>query len=246
MTQALKTAALGGFVGAIVALAGALGAVHMGWLSAADGATVHDYIMAHPEILVEAENKLQEQQDASDDAARQTAVDKIGLKRFFDPKVAFVVGPANARTTVVEFFDYNCPYCRASAPTVRRLFEAHGNVRFAFIEFPIKGAQSILAARAALAARNQQPDKYLALHFALMNEQNLVDEKTVYADAQKVGLDVAKLKADMGSPGVDYAIAASHNLAQAVGIDGTPAFIVDGRMREGALDDATLRELTKG
>lgn len=246
MTEALKTGAMGGLIGAVVTLAAALGAAHMGWLPATSGAAIHDYIIAHPEILVEAQNKLQEQQDASDDAERQTAVDKIGLKRFFDPRLAFVVGPANARTTVVEFFDYNCPYCRASAPTVRKLFEAHGNVRFAFIEFPIKGAQSTIAARAALAARKQQPDKYLAFHFALMSEQNIVDENTVYADAQKVGLDVAKLKADMRSPDVDYAIAASHNLAEAVGIDGTPAFIIDGRMREGALDDATLRQLTKG
>jgi protein-disulfide isomerase len=245
MTQALKLGALGGFVGAVVALSAALGAAHLGWLPTANGAAIRDYLMAHPEILVEATNKLQDQQDASDDAARQSAVEKIGLKRFFDPRLAFVVGPANAPTTLVEFFDYNCPYCRASAPTVRKLYESHRNVRFAFIEFPIKGPQSTLAARAALAAR-KQPDKYLAFHFALMNEQTLVDENTVYADAQKVGLDVGRLKTDMRSADVDYAIAASHNLAVAVGIDGTPAFIIDGSMREGALDDATLRELTKG
>lgn len=228
-----------------MALSAALGAAHLGWLTTTNSAAIHDYLIAHPEVLVEATNKLQEQQDASDDAARQSAVDKIGLKRFFDPRLAFVVGPANARTTVVEFFDYNCPYCRASAPTVRKLYEAHGNVRFALIEFPIKGPQSALAARAALAARKQQPDKYLAFHFALMNEQSLVDENMVYADAQKVGLDVARLKTDMRSAEVDYAIAAAHNLAEAVGIDGTPAFIIDGKMREGALDDATLQELTK-
>jgi len=246
MTQALKIGAVGGLVGAVVALAAALGAAHMGWLPATNNAAIHDYLMAHPEVLAEANNKLQDMQDAADDAARQSAVDKIGLKRFFDPRLAFVVGPANARTTIVEFFDYNCPYCRASAPAVRKLYEAHGNVRFALIEFPIKGPQSTLAARAALAARKQQPDKYLAFHFALMSERSIVDENIVYADAQKVGLDVDRLKVDMRSPDVDYAIAAAHNLAQAVGIDGTPAFIIDGSMREGALDEATLHQLTKG
>lgn len=246
MTQALKIGALGGLIGAVVTLAAALGAVHMGWLSATNTAAIHDYLMEHPEVLVEANNKLQAMEDAADDAARQSAVDKIGLRRFFDPRIAFVAGPANARTTIVEFFDYNCPYCRASAPTVRKLYEAHRNVRFALIEFPIKGPQSTLAARAALAARKQGPDKYIAFHFALMNEQRLVDENIVYSDAQRAGLDVGQLKTDMRSADVDYAIAASHHLAEAVGIDGTPAFIVDGKMREGALDDATLQQLTKG
>ena len=246
MIQAFKIGALGGLVGAVVALAAALGAAHFGWLPGTGDQAIHDYLMAHPEVLAEANNKLQDMQDAADDAARQTAVDKIGLKRFFDPRIAFLAGPANARTTIVEFFDYNCPYCRASAPAVRKLYEAHGNVRFALIEFPIKGPQSMLAARAALAARKQQPDKYLALHFALMNERSLIDENIVYADAQKVGLDIDRLKADMRSPDVDYAITASHNLAQAAGVDGTPAFIIDGTMREGALDVSTLHALTKG
>jgi protein-disulfide isomerase len=245
MFQALKIGAAGGVAGAILALAATLGAAQIGWLPTGNSAAIHDYLLAHPEVLVEANNKLQEEQDASDDAARQTAVDKIGLQRFFDPRLAFVVGPANARTTIVEFFDYNCPYCRASAPAVRKLYDSRASVRFAFIEFPIKGTQSTLAARAALAAR-KQPDKYLAFHFALMNEQGVVDENSVYADARKLGLNVSKLKADMQAPDVDYAIAASHNLAQAVGIDGTPAFIVDGKMREGAIDETTLKQLTKG
>src|SRR5262249_53781796 len=115
---------------------------------------------------------------------------------------------------------------------------------FAFIEFPIKGPESTIAARAALAAR-KQPDKYLAFHFLLMNEKELVDEDIVYADAQKAGLDVAKLKPDMQDHEVDSAIAAARNLAIAANIDGTPAFIVNGRVREGALDDADVRKLLK-
>src|SRR5580704_14895427 len=116
MTQHIRSAAAAGFVGAIVALAGAFGAAHFGWLPVASGSAIHDYLLAHPEVLVEASNKLQAQQDASNDSSRQTAVKKLGMKAFFNRQVAFVTGPANAKTTIVEFFDYNCPYCRVSLP----------------------------------------------------------------------------------------------------------------------------------
>ncbi len=244
MTQSFKTVAAAGLVGATIALGAAFSAVRLGWLPLTTEQTIHDYLLAHPEILVEASNKLQVQQEASDDAKRQAAVDKLGLKVFFDPRVAFVTGPANTKTTIVEFFDYNCPYCRASLPALKKFYETHKDARFAFIEFPIKGAQSTLAARAAVAAR-KQPDKYLAFHFALMSEENIVDEKLVYADAEKAGLDVNKLKADMKSPEIDLALATSHNLAQAIDIDGTPAFVVDGKIREGALDDGVLEQMTR-
>ena len=243
MKQSFTTAAAAGFAGAVIALASAYGAARLGWLPLTSGPAIHDYLLAHPEVLVEASNKLQAQQDASEDASRQAAVDKLGTKVFFDHRVAFVTGPTNAKTTIVEFFDYNCPYCRASLPAVKKFYDTHKDTRFAFIEFPIKGTQSTFAARAAVAARNQ-PDKYLAFHFALMGEENLVDANTVFADAQKAGLNVDKLKTDMKSSDVDLALAASHNLAQAIGIDGTPAFIVDGKIREGGLDDGTLKQMS--
>lgn len=246
MSQSWKIAAIGGAAGAVVSILIVVGAGALGLLPfKANGSEVHAYLLAHPDVLVEMTNKLQAQQDAGDDRARQVAVDKLGLKAFFDPRVAFVTGPANARTTVVEFFDYNCPYCRASIPAVKKFYENHKDVRFAFIEFPIKGPSSIVAARAAMAAR-KQPQKYVAFHFALMGQEGAVDESTVYAVARRTGLDVSRLRADMASPVVDIALARAHTLAQAAGIDGTPAFIVNGKIREGAIDDATLAQMTKG
>ncbi len=241
-----QSAVIGGCAGAALSLVCIVGAHALGLLPPArvSDDSMHAYLMSHPDVLVEMSNKLQAQQDESDDAVRQKAVDKLGLKAFFDPRVAFVTGPANARTTVVEFFDYNCPYCRASLPAVKKFYQTHRDARFAFIEFPIKGPKSVVASRAALAARNQ-PDKYVAFHFALMGEENVVDEQTVFADAQKAGLDIAKLKADMAASNIDLSLAASHTLAEAAHIDGTPAFIVDGKMREGAMDDATFAQMTK-
>ncbi|HEY1963210.1 MAG TPA: DsbA family protein [Rhizomicrobium sp.] len=208
-------------------------------------AQVRNYLLGHPQILADMSNRLQEQQAASDDTARQLAVHRLGPKPFFDSRFAFLMGPANAKTTFVEFFDYNCPYCRASLPSVRKFIADHQKTaRFAFIEFPIKGAASTVASRAAIAAR-KQPDKYLAFHFLLMGEEDLVDENTIYADARKAGIDVGKLKADMRNPSVDSAIADAHSLAAASKIDGTPAFIINGNVREGAVDDATVRRMLK-
>ena len=237
---------IGGCAGAVVALslifcARALGVAPF---AAVDGSAMHAYLLAHPDVLVAMTNKLQAQQDEDQDNARQAAVDKLGLKAFFDPHVAFVTGPANARTTVVEFFDYNCPYCRASVPAMRKFYQTHQDARFAFIEFPIKGPLSTVAARAAMAAR-LQPDKYVAFHFALMSEEDEVNEDTVYAVAKKTGVDVARLKADMSSPNIDRAIDAAHRLAKAANIDGTPAFIVNGKIREGAMNDNDFAQMAK-
>src|ERR1700744_2934614 len=139
------------------------------------------------------------------------------MEPFFNTKVAFVTCPANAKKSVVEFYDYNCPYCRASLPAVEKFYQQHKNdTRFSFIEFPIKGPDSIVAARVALAAR-LQPDKYLPLHFLLMNESDPVNAQMIFADAQKAGLNMTKLKADMQKPEIDEAIALSKDLAARAG-----------------------------
>jgi len=239
-------AVIGGAAGATVALLFAYGAATLGLppFMAANSNAVHAYLVSHPEVLVEMSNKLQARQDEQQDNSRQTAVNKLGLKAFFDPKIAFVTGPANAKTTMVEFFDYNCPYCRASIPAVKKFFVSHKNARFAFIEFPIKGPGSTVAARAAMAAR-MQPQKYIAFHFALMSQDGLVDEKTIYDVARQSGLDIDKLKNDMKSHDIDRALAVARTLANAANIDGTPAFIVNGHIREGAMTDDVLKEMTK-
>jgi protein-disulfide isomerase len=246
MFENWKLAALGGLGGAAIAVVIVLILAATGTLPvshAASDARIHDYLLRNPGILVDMSNRLQADQAAQEDARRQRAVDKIGLKAFFDPKLAFVTGPTDAKITVVEFFDYNCPYCRASLPAMKKFYSAHKkDARFAFIEFPIKGENSIIAAHAAIAAR-KQPDKYLAFYFALMDEQDLATPDLVFAVARKAGLNVEKLKQDMMDKSVDASIKAAHDLAMAAKIDGTPAFIINGRMREGAINDTILSKL---
>lgn len=249
MDNGWKHAALGALGGAALAVVIVILLAAGGLLpGASSDARIHAYLMAHPSILVDMTNKLQADQDANDDTARQVAVDKLGMKAFFNPRIAFISGPANAKTTLVEFYDYDCPYCRASLPAMKKFYAAHKNdTRFAFIEFPIEslhGPGAVLAARASLAARNQ-PAKFAAFYFALMSEDGALTDDLLYADARKAGLDVDRLKKDMNDPSISTTLAAGHNLAVAAKIDGTPAFIINGRMHEGAVDETLLNQLAK-
>jgi protein-disulfide isomerase len=244
MSNMWKSAFAGGVGGALLALVVLFGVARYGLMPVSDQA-MHDYLMSHPGIIYDMQTKYQAEQDAASEAAQQAAVNKIGVKSFFDPKIAFITGPDDAKKTIVEFFDYNCPYCRASVPAVKKYYETHKDTRFAFIEFPIKGAESTLAARAAMAAR-KQPDKYLAFHFLMMNEESVIDQDLLLADAKKAGLDVAKLQADMQDPKIDQALSAAHSLAMAANVDATPVFIINGRIREGAIDTEILDKLAKG
>jgi protein-disulfide isomerase len=245
MTDQWKFAALGALSGAAIAVALVYTSAALGLLPHNDR-QIEAYLMAHPTIIVDMMNKVQAQEDADAAKAQKQALARVGQKAFFDPRIAFVTGPSNARTSLVEFFDYNCPYCRASIPEVKRFYDAHKNdTRFSFIEFPIKGPDSIIAARAALAAR-RQPDKYVAFHFALMDEEGAVGEDTIYADAAKVGLDVAKLKNDMADPAIDKAIALTSKLAKDLKIDGTPTFVINGNIRPGLVRKDELSDLMKG
>ncbi|HKD46156.1 MAG TPA: thioredoxin domain-containing protein [Rhizomicrobium sp.] len=227
--------------GAFLAVVIVFAAADRGFLPGGPGGgDIRTYLLSHPELVAEMTDRLQKQEEAADAAKAAATMKKVGLAPFFDSKVAFVTGPADAKKSVVEFYDYNCPYCRASLPAVEKFYRQHKNdTRFSFIEFPIKGPDSIVAARVALAAR-LQPDKYLALHFLLMNETDPVNEAIIYADAQKAGLNMAKLKVDMENPAIDDAIAASKQLAMRAGIDGTPTFIINGVMHPGAVDDELI------
>ena len=245
----LSTILAGALGGALLAVAIVFEAASFGMLPMPAGGVTGDqiraYLLAHPGLVSEMSDKYQAEQQAQADKAAAVALKKIGMAAFFDPKIAFVTGPADAKKSVVEFYDYNCPYCRDSLTAMEKFYNAHKNdTRFSFIEFPIKGPDSTVAAKFALAARNQ-PDKYLKLHFALMAEKDMVDEQVLMADAQSVGLDMARLKADMAKPEINAAVDASHDLAKRAGIDGTPTFIINGVMHPGAVDDEALNEAAR-
>ena len=246
MDAQARLAVLGALSGGALGFLLVFGASAIGLLpQRLDGKQVRAYLLDHPEIFVEMQVKLQARDAETTEREQRAAMAAIGNQTFFDPRIAFVTGPVNAKTTLVEFFDYKCPFCRASVPAIKRYYDAHKNdTRFSFIEFPIKGPDSVVAARASLAAR-KQPDKYLAFHFALMNEAGLVTQDVVFADAAKAGLDVARLKADMAAHEIDAALDIAHKLAIRAKIDGTPTFVVNGHLHAGAVSDDDLKDLLK-
>jgi protein-disulfide isomerase len=232
----------GAIGGAMLAVAAILVMAQAGLMPINDR-QMQTYLMTHPELVPAMMARAQQLDDQKQAAAQAAAMKKVGQAAFFDPAVAFVTGPANAKTSLVEFYDYDCPFCRASLPAVKKFYDAHkSDTRFSFIEFPIAdlhGQSALLAARASLAAR-RQPEHYMDFHFTLLGEEGQVTEEMIYADAAKAGMDVNKLKTDMTDPAVQKTLTSSIALAHKVGVDGTPTFVLNGKFHPGALDDETL------
>lgn len=204
---------------------------------------VHDYLLAHPEILAEMSTRLEVQQQANAEQDRNSALASMGSAALLDPKVAYVAGPANAKVTIAEFFDYRCPHCKASLPAMQHLLSAGKNVRIAFVERPILTPDSLWAAQAAVAAR-RQGDKYVPFHFALMATTGELTKDRILEVAKNVGLDAARLEKDMADPAVLDSIKQSNGLADRLHFDGTPTFVINGKIIVGELTDAQLQALT--
>ncbi|WP_426011548.1 DsbA family protein [Caulobacter sp. DWR2-3-1b2] len=193
------------------------------------GDKVHAYLLANPEVLMEVSAKLQEKQAGQ---AAEKAKDVIGKYRQAlerDPR-DFVANP-NGSITVVEFFDYRCGYCKLAAPQVVALIQQNPDVRFVFKDFVIFGHDSEVAARMVLGAKDQ--GKTIALHQRLMAEKSL-DAAAVIRIAGEVGIDVAKAQAVATNATTTQHLADTHALAEALAIEGTPAFFVGDKMIAGA------------
>jgi protein-disulfide isomerase len=193
------------------------------------GQKVRAYLLEHPEVIEEAVQKLQEKR-----VAEAANVTKAGLVKHRaalerDPR-DFVANP-DGKITVVEFFDYRCGYCKLAAPEVLKIIAENPDVRFVFKELPIFGAESDLAAQIMLSP--QAKPKTLALYGAFMGEKAL-DEAAIDRHLRAAGVDPAAAKAAGESAAIKQQIADSHALAGAIGIEGTPAFIVGDRLIPGA------------
>ena len=147
--------------------------------------------------------------------------------------------------TIVAFFDYTCPYCKAAEPRLMRLVDKDNRIKLVMKEFPILTKASGIAARAALAAAKQ--GKYRAFHLAMMEREGALDEAGIFETARMVGLDINRLRRDMAAPDVNDEIIANFNLARGIRVFQTPAYIVGGRFITG--DSANIdfaREVQKG
>ena len=201
---------------------------------------IYNYLMENPEVILQAVQALQDRQDAAT-AARQTEQLVALRDDLINGPSTMVVGNPDGDVTLVEFFDYRCGYCKRVAPSVMTLVEEDPNLRFAMMEFPILGEESVYAARAALAAAEQ--DMYWEMHTALIDFRGSYTEDSIRAIGADIGLDADQLIADMQNPEIDAIINRNYELAEALGINGTPAFIVGEILVPGAISLEALQEL---
>ncbi len=202
--------------------------------------TVREYLLENPEVVVEALETLQARQQQHQGRQRQNAVvaraDQLFRSRS-DPSV----GNPQASVTIVEFFDYQCPYCRRMAQQLSKLVEEDPDLRIVYKEFPVFGPASTLAAQAALGAARQ--GKYEEFHLALMGIRGAPSERSIFRAAERIGLDIGRLRADMNSPNAQRLFQRNRRLAQELGIRGTPAFVVGNQVIPGAIEIGRLRNL---
>lgn len=201
---------------------------------------IREYLLTNPELLREVIAALGEREKLAAEGRRQTLMKELRplLERNPDDPV---MGNPDGAITIVEFFDYQCGYCKTVKPTLAKILAGNPDVRVVMKEFPILGEPSVIAARAALAARQQ--GKYAALHDALMAFRGRLGEENILEIAAKAGLDIEKLKADMQAPAVEEAIRRNYQLAEQLEISGTPAFIIGDALAPGAINEEQFAKL---
>jgi protein-disulfide isomerase len=201
---------------------------------------IHDYLQKNPEALLDA---LQAAEDKVKGEAHDKASTALVARRHevFDDPDTPVAGNPQGNASLVEFFDYRCPYCKQVEPSLEALLTADRQLRFVYKEFPVLGPESVTAARAALAARKQ--GKYEALHRSLMGLKGQINDAAVFMVASAAGLDIERLKRDMAAPDIDRMLKANVNLAEALDIRGTPGFVVGDEIVPGAVSLDALKQL---
>jgi protein-disulfide isomerase len=202
---------------------------------------VRNYLTKNPEILVEMTNELDKRQ-AAEQAAQQQKVISENSDAIFRSPLAHTAGNPNGDVSVVEFFDYNCGFCRRALPDVVKLVDNDDKVRLVLKELPIFGDESEAAAKAALAAAKQ--NKYFEMHQKLFSEPGKADKDKALKVAQELGLDIPQLEKDMQDPSIQKSLDEAKELAQKLGLQGTPLYLVGDRVIPGAPDDL-YDQLTK-
>jgi protein-disulfide isomerase len=200
---------------------------------------IRDTLIKHPEIIVQAVQELRRRQKAAKAAALRAEL-KAKRKELIANPADPVVGNPKGNVTIVEFFDYNCPYCRRVKAELDSVVAKDGNIRVVYKEFPILGPGSEFASRAALASMRQ--GKYKQFHNAMFAFKGRLGGPQVMAIAKAVGLNIEQLKTDMKDPAITAQIKKNHALAQALRITGTPAFVIGDALVPGAVPAAEITE----
>ena len=207
--------------------------------NAALGRSIREYLIANPEVLVEAMQEYERKQDNQRDAVAKKAIEKYQEQLLRDPDTPFAGNP-DGDVTIVELSDYQCPYCKRVYPAIKSLLTADSRVKVVYKDLPILGEASKIAASAALASIRQ--GKHDPFHNAMMEYSGKLDGDRIFSIAGSVGIDVERLKKDMEDPKIKQIIERNLDLASELGVRGTPAFVIGKQFVPGAVDLEALKE----
>lgn len=196
-------------------------------------------IKKEPDIIIKAAQEVQNRQEAETNAKSQEALTTYREKIYNDPN-APVAGNPKGNVTVVEFYDYQCGYCKISVEAIQKLLAEDKNVKLIYKEFPILGPNSVLAAKISLASIRQ--GKFIKFHDALMSDKEHLSEEGIFKIAKSVGLDVEKLKKDMADPAIEKMIKENQTLGSDIGAHGTPTFVIGDQVYPGAMQYDSLKK----
>jgi protein-disulfide isomerase len=204
---------------------------------------VRDYLLSHPEVLEEVSAELSKRQTAAEVLKHEAAVAKNAQVIFNSPR-GVTVGNKDGDVTFVEFFDYNCGYCKRAMADMLELMKADSKLKVVLKEFPVLGPGSVEAAQVAVAVRMQDPTgkKYLDFHQKLLGGKGQADKARALAAAKDAGLDMAKLEKDLASPEVRATLEENFKLAEDMGMNGTPSYVIGKQVVIGAVGVDNLKE----
>ena len=204
---------------------------------------IREYLIAHPEVLQEAMAEL-EKKTAADEAAKNLAAVKDNAETIFNSTRQVVTGNPQGDVTFVEFFDYNCGYCKRAMDDMLALMKSDPNLKVVLKEFPVLGPGSVDAARVAVAVRMQDKTgkKYMEFHQKLLGGRGQADKARALAAAKEAGFDVARIEKDLASDEVRQTIEESLKLAEKLGLNGTPSYVIGSNVVIGAVGLDKLKE----
>ncbi|MDE1158958.1 MAG: DsbA family protein [Neorhizobium sp.] len=205
------------------------------------GDFIREYLIQNPEVLVEAQTALEAKQQAQRTAQSGEAVAQYKDEIFQSP-TDITLGNPKGDVTVVEFFDYNCGYCKHALSDMNTMLKTDKNIRFVLKEFPILGPDSVAAHRVANAVRLIAPDKYPQFHQNLLGGQEHASEETAMAVATALGIDEKAIRTSMADHPIDEQVRKTYQLANAIGITGTPTYVVGNEAVFGAVGLDSLEE----
>lgn len=204
---------------------------------------IKSYLLANPEVLEEVSAELSKRQTLAEAEKSKAAVEKNAQAIFNSPR-GVVVGNKDGDVTFVEFFDYNCGYCKRAMNDMLELMKTDSKLRVVLKDFPVLGPGSVEAAQVAVAVKMQDPvgKKYLDFHQKLLGGRGQADKAKAMAAAKEAGVDMAKLEKDITSPEVRATLEENFKLAEEMGMNGTPSYVIGKQVVVGAVGLDKLRE----